>query len=190
MESDENSGSVAETWGKINSLHLENMHSKCVLTLPASSSSLPAVSFEGETIPLTPDIENLENIPVGFSIAAELACFLAPPPPLVDDNKVLTLKLMTEKSPDGKNVRASISRNFQSGKSYKIYLRLTTHGMISAEVVAGEWIDQDDFLHVDSNTGMYYDLSESHSANTYVVSSAYSYCFDATVRGNGYTGIA
>ena len=187
MESDDAPGSVADTWGKIQSVTFEGMQSDCILTLPTSPTNTQTVSFAGETKDLTREIPAFDKIPVGFSKAAELTYFLAPPPS--GENKVLNIKVVTEKSPDGKSVKTSIARDFQIGKHYQIYLRFTTHGIINAEVVAGDWIDSEEFLHVDTNTGVFYDLSESHNANTYVVSSAYSYCFDATVRGNGYTGV-
>jgi hypothetical protein len=190
MESDEAAGSVSDVWGKIQSVTLEGMPSTCVLNLPTASERTSDVTF-----PDTPaaDLqrnapEGFDKIPVGFSKAAELTYFLAPPPSNAEN--VLNIKVITEKSASGKNAETSIARDFQPGKHYQIYLRFTTHGIISAEVVAGEWKDSHDFLHVGSNQGMYYNLSESHSSNSYMVSAAYNYCFDATVRGNGYTGVA
>ena len=188
MESDDNPGSVADVWGDIESVVLEGLPSECTLTLPASSAALPEVSFGGATANVTRQAEAIQEIPVGFSNASELTYFLAPPPS--GENKILNIKVITEKSPEGKNVKTSIAREFQKGNSYQIYLRFTTHGIVNAEVVAGEWQENDDILKVDTNTGIFYDLSEGHTANSYVISSAYSYCFDATVRGNGYTGVA
>ena len=189
MESDENPGSVSDVWGKIKSVTLEDMPSTCLLTLPTESERTPSVSYPGNLADLMRNAPSgLDKIPVGFSNATDLTYFLAPPPS--NNENILKIKVITEKSPSGKNVQTSIARDFQPGKHYQIYLRFTTHGIISADVVAGDWIDNKDYLHVDTNSGIYYDLSKSHSSNTYVVSSAYSYCFDATVRGNGYTGIA
>ena len=188
MESDEEPGSVADVWGKILSVTLENMPKQCTLALPETSDQLPAVSYGGEPADLTRQIDGSKTIPVGFSKAADLTYFLAPPPSMTEN--VLNIKVVTEKSPDGKNVRTSIARNFQSGKNYLIYLRFTTHGIINAEVVAGDWEMSDEEFNADTNTGVFYDLSENQTSNTYVVSSAFSYCFDATVRGNGYTGVA
>ena len=189
MESDETAGSVSDVWGKIQSVTLEDMPSTCVLNLPTASERVSDVSFAGGPVSLHRDApSSFGKIPVGFSKAADLTYFLAPPP--LNDENVLKIKVITEKSQNGKNAETSIARNFQPGKHYQIYLRFTTHGIISAEVVAGEWIDSGEFLHVDSNVGLFYDLSESHTANSYQVAAAYNYCFDATVRGNGYTGVA
>ena len=195
MESDDVGGMVNEVWGDIKSVTLLNMPSTCVLTLPTSSNDLPDVTYgssKSSKKNLTVDGLNVENIPVGFSKATQLTYFLAPPP----SDDVLKIAVTTEKVVNGQtqtvteSVEASIARDFQRGKHYQIYLRFTTHGIINAEIVAGEWIDEKEYFHVDTNNGLFYDLSEGHNANSYIVSSAYSYCFDATVRGNGYTGIA
>ena len=192
MESDDQSGAVNEQWGDITAVTLKGMPSTCTLSLPTSSDKLPEVSFGGESRDLTKTDVTLHDIPVGFSKAEQLTYFLAPPP---EDN-VLEITVTTEKKVDGntvkviESVKTSISKDFQIGKHYQIYLRFTTHGIVNAEIVAGEWIDEKDYLHVDTNTGLFYDLSEGHNANSYVVSSAFNYCFDVTVRGNGYTGIA
>ena len=189
MESDEVSGSVAATWGDILSVTLEDMPSKCRLALPTKSEHIPAFSFDGDSAPLTRSIDGFTTIPVGFSNAVDLTYFLAPPPSKTDN--VLNITVVTEKSPDGKKVKTSIARDFQSGKNYYIYLRFTTHGIISADVVAGDWIeDKENEFNSTENSGVFYDLSETQTANSYMVSSAFGYCFDATVRGNGYTGVA
>lgn len=186
MEVGDNGELVNDTWGKIKAVGLEKMPENCLLTLPTTSRELPVISSSGEKNLSRQAI--LENLPLGFSKAADLTYFLAPPPA---DN-ILRINITTEK--DGFEVvtkqTLSIARDFQPGKHYQIYLRFTTHGMISAEIVTAEWQDEDDFLHVDYNSGIYYNLSETHTANSYIISSSYNYCFDVTVRGNGYTGIA
>ena len=186
MEVGENGELINDVWGKIKAVELEQMPSECIISLPESSGSLPVVSYSSENKSLRREAV-LEKLPLGFSKAADLTYFLAPCP---SDN-ILRLKITTEKD----NVEVvtkqtlSIARDFQPGKHYQIYLRFTTHGVISAEIVAAQWIDNNDYLNVEHNSGVYYDLSENHTANTYIISSAYSYCFDATVRGNGYTGV-
>ena len=188
MESDAMSGITNDVWGDITAVTLKQMHSTCTLTLPAKSEKLPEVSFGGSPKNLVIDDFTITEIPVGFSKAEKLTSFLAPPP----SGNILEITVTTIK--DGvevvESVKTSISKDFQIGKHYQIYLRFTTHGIVNAEIVAGDWIDEKDYLHVDTNTGLYYDLSEGHNANSYVVSSAFNYCFDVTVRGNGYTGIA
>ena len=186
MEVGENGELINDVWGKIKAVELEQMPSECIISLPESSGSLPVVSYSSENKSLRREAV-LEKLPLGFSKAADLTYFLAPCP---SDN-ILRLKITTEKD-DVEVVTKqtlSIARDFQPGKHYQIYLRFTTHGVISAEIVAAQWIDNNDYLNVQHNSGVYYDLSENHTANTYIISSAYSYCFNATVRGNGYTGV-
>lgn len=182
MEVGDNGELVNDTWGKIKAVGLEGMPAKCILTLPTSSGELPVVSSSGKK-----DLNReaiLDNLPLGFSKAADLTYFLAPPP---SDN-ILRINITTDKGVTKQTL--SIARDFQPGKHYQIYLRFTTHGVINAEIVAAEWQDENDHLRVDYNSGMYYDLSEAHTANSYIIPSTYNYCFNATVRGNGYTGVA
>ena len=192
MESDAMSGITNDVWGDITAVTLKQMPSTCTLTLPAKSEKIPEVSFGGSPKDLVIDDFTITEIPVGFSKAEKLTSFLAPPP----SGNILEITVRTEKVVDGntvqvtESVKTSISKDFQIGKHYQISLRFTTHGIVNAEIVAGDWIDEKDYLHVDTNTGLFYDLSEGHNANSYVVSSAFNYCFDVTVRGNGYTGIA
>ena len=186
METDDAEVSVADEWGTVNSVTLESMPSSCVLTLPSDAESLPQVSFEdgpGGSGNLTIDDKEL-TIPENFSNAAMYGYFLAPAP---NDN-ILSLVVGTEKGGTTRQT-LSLATDFQIGKHYQIYLRFTTHGVINAEIVVGEWEDVKDPIDVDESTGIIYNLSEAQTANTYIVSSAYSYCFDATVRGNGYTGV-
>lgn len=184
MEEEEYAGSVAEVWGKIKSVTLENMPSQCVLSLPESSKNLPGVSFESASKPLIKSNLDL-TIPVGFSNADDIEPFLAPVP----KNDVLSIVVDTEKGGVTRQT-LSISTDFQPGKHYQIYLRFTTHGVINAEVTTGDWIEFETPVDGAVPAGMFYNLSESQTANSYIVSSAYNYCFDATVRGNGYTGLA
>ena len=182
MESDSQGGIMDEVWGSIQNVQLLGMPSTCVLELPCAGHKNTAISSEG-TQDLIREV-SLDKVPVGFSNAADLTYFMAPSP---SDN-ILKLKVVTEKTGEaGKSQDLSIARNFQPGKHYLIYLRFTAHGVINAEVTVSEWTEQGS-LDVDFNEGVYYDLSESHYANSYIVSSAYNYCFDATVKGNGYTG--
>lgn len=189
MESDAMSGITNDVWGDITAVSLKQMPSTCTLTLPAKSEKLPEVSFGVSPKDLVIDFDHpITEIPVGFSKAEKLTSFLAPPP----SGNILEITVTTVKDEVEvvESVKTSISKDFQIGKHYQIYLRFTTHGIVNAEIVAGDWIDEKDYLHVETNTGLFYDLSEGHNANSYVISSAFNYCFDVTVRGNGYTGIA
>lgn len=185
MEDENEPGSVTEEWGKITSVSLAAMPSTCKLILPASSADLPEIEFGSETMTLIRTDFTLNQIPVGLSNVAVLTTFLAPPP---GDNE-LSIELTTEKG-GTKSQRLSIATDFESGKNYQIYLRFTTHGTINADIKVEDWVESETPIDVPGNVGLYYNLSESQSANSYMVSSAYGYCFDVTVRGNGYTGIA
>lgn len=183
---EESAGSVRSTWGQIQSVVLNDMYPKCALTLPSTSVSegkpaVPMITSSGTPVDLT--LAKTGDIPIGFSNAMEMGYILAPAP---SDN-ILNIKIITtEKTIE--NLNLSVSSTFQPGKHYQIYLRFSPEGVINAEVKVSQWqISQD--INMVSHNGIFYDLSETHTANSYIVSAPNSYCFNATVRGNGYTGI-
>ena len=182
---EEEGGNVNDFWGQLKAVQFGNMYGKCTLSLPTSYEDLPEISSSGSA---TFDKEvTLDKFPVGFSNAADVAYVLAPPP--VSDR--LTISVTTQK--EGEDPKTSealaIARDFKPGKHYQIYLRFSPHGLINAEAVVGEWEDGD-MIDVSSNEGVFYNLSETHTANSYIISSPNKYCIDVTVRGNGYTGLA
>ena len=84
METDDAKVSVADEWGTINSVTLEDMRSSCVLTLPSGSENLPKVSFAGELVDLTINNKTLvicfNNVFVKFFVftyinAKHFTCF-------------------------------------------------------------------------------------------------------------------
>lgn len=182
---EEEDGAADDSWGKIKSIQFGNMYQNCILNLPVTSGELPAITSSGNK-DYTNDV-NLDELPVGFSNAADVAYVLAPPP---IDNR-LTVSVTTQK--DGEEPKTSqalaIVRDFKPGKHYQIYLRFSPHGLINAETVVDEWEDGGT-IDVSSNEGVFYNLSETHTANSYIISSPNKYCIDVTVRGNGYTGLA
>ncbi len=179
---EETAGSVAGTWGQIQSVTFNDMPNSCVLNLPENSTSLPDILSSGSG---DLQVTKTADIPVGFSNATEMGYILAPAP----SENVLNLSIATTKQNiDGLN--PSVSSSFQSGKHYKIYLRFSPEGVINAEIKVAEWRDGADIDLINPNGTVFYDLSETHTANSYIVSAPNSYCFNATVRGNGYTGIA
>ena len=182
---EEEDGAADDSWGKIKSIQFGNMYQNCILNLPVTSGELPAITSSGNK-DYTNDV-NLDELPVGFSNAADVAYVLAPPPV---DNR-LTVSVTTQKDGEGPKTSQALAivRDFKPGKHYQIYLRFSPHGLINAETVVGEWEDGG-MIDVSSNEGVFYNLSETHTANSYIISSPNKYCIDVTVRGNGYTGLA
>ena len=185
METQNGEASVESVWGVPVKVELERMPMTCVLGLPSSANEAVTVKSDGTQL-LSRDV-NSSGLQTGLSNAKELTYFLAPAPA----DGILRIKVTTKKGGTDivKSQTLSIARDFQYGKHYQIYLRFTTHGTINAEVTVEDW-QQGEFMSVESNTGLFYDLSETHTANSYIVSAANRYCFNATVRGNGYTGAA
>lgn len=185
---EETEGSVAGTWGQIQSVVLNGMHEECLLTLPptAKTDGHPSVPIIGTTSDTTGFwIYKSGDIPIGFSNAMEMGYILAPAP----EGNILKINITTENKTI-EDLDLSVSSTFQPGKHYKIYLRFSPEGVINAEIVVAVWQDGDDIYLTNPNGTVFYDLSETHTANSYIVSAPNSYCFNATVRGNGYTGIA
>ena len=182
MEATGSEGSVAEEWGTPVEIALEQMPEYCVLDLPSSAADMVEVRNSGAMQTLARPADP-GGLPAGISKARRLTYFLAPAPA---DN-ILRIKVTTDKVE--KSQTLSIAYDFQHGKHYQIYLRFSSHGTINAEIKVQDWLEGND-VTVTSNTGVYYDLSEAHTANSYIISSANRYCFNATVRGNGATGAA
>ena len=181
MEASGSEGSVEAVWGSPVEIELEQMPEYCVLELPSNAEDVVEVRSTGTQSLIRPAIQGA--LPVGISKARKLAYFLAPAP----EGNVLRIKVTTDKVE--KSQTLSIANDFQYGKHYQIYLRFSSHGTINAEVTVGDWQTGED-VSVTSNNGVYFDLSEAHTANSYIISSANRYCFNATVRGNGATGAA
>ena len=183
---EEEGGNVNDFWGQLKAVQFGHMYGKCTLKLPTSYEDLPEIISSSEDAAFNKEV-TLDKFPVGFSNAADVAYVLAPPP--VSDR--LTISVTTQK--EGEDPKTSealaIVRDFKPGKHYQIYLRFSPHGLINAETVVGEWVDGDE-INVSSNEGVFYNLSETHTANSYIISSPNKYCIDVTVRGNGYTGLA
>ena len=184
MEASGSEGSVEAVWGAPVKIGLEQMPDSCILNLPSTAGDVVKVSSSASTQTLErPAISG--GLPSGISKARKLAYFLAPAP----KDAVLRIKVTTDKDNAEKSQTVTIANDFQYGKHYLIYLRFSSHGTINAEVTVGDWQTGDD-VSVTSNNGVYFDLSEAHTANSYIISSANRYCFNATVRGNGATGAA
>lgn len=103
----------------------------------------------------------------------------------VPAEELLGIKVHTLKQNESGN-SISIARNFKPGYAYNIFLRLSSKGIINAEVSIADWeYDGRDYI-VDDGYNLLLNLSEYGTSNSYIVSSGNrGYCFDATVKGNG-----
>ena len=183
-----NDEDIADVWGALTDMSVLDMESSCSITLPltrqdGSYSSEVAFGGEKRTIPLskTDDIffDPGTELPVGKNNKRHVATFIAAPP----EDGVLDLVLKTVNSAAEQDI--SIARSFLPGYAYDIVLRFSDHGIINADVSVSEWQDGGE-VDKEYNGDVYYNLSTYGTSNCYHISSAnYSYCFNATVKGNG-----
>ena len=99
--------------------------------------------------------------------------------------ELLGIKVNTKQQSESGN-SISIARNFKPGYAYNIFLRLSSKGVINAEVSVADWeYDGRDYI-VEDGYNLLVNLSEYGTSNSYIVSSGNrGYCFDATIKGNG-----
>lgn len=183
-------GEVGSSWGKLETMTMEDLPTSCTITLPTEKEGAGAkkftVSYEGKDgISLDDPNNNIyfnpgDNIPVGLQNRRLVAkCISAPPA-----DGLLHISLTTSEA--SARQRVSIARNFQAGHAYDIVLRFSDHGLINADVSVEDWIKHDHDVNQDVKVDMYYDLSRYGTSNCYLINSAnYGYSFDATVKGNG-----
>lgn len=174
-------------WGKLTELTVKNVNKTYTISLPSSPEgdySLASSNPSNFVMPLPfGDCQTVpELFPEGFDNKVAVAEFMIPAP------NVLNLVISTEKHQEGKEI--SIEKEFQPGHHYDLVLRFSDHGLINADVTVGTWVDETD-ITVDQMKGdVYYSLSDTETANCYVVSSAnYNYSFNATIKGNGVSGL-
>ena len=188
-----------ELWGGIEDITVKGMSRECVLHLPSvadgtgsgdyvmeyPSSAESLADFSMRTIEgIGEDGVLLESLPVGIDNAAAVAEFIAAPP--VDNLLKLEIRM---KEGDVLAQSISIARDFIPGCHYDVILRFSDHGLVNADVKVGDWSEGDE-MNVTTGGDIFYDLSSNGTANCYMVSSAnYSYCFNATVKGNGPDGV-
>ena len=179
-----------EQWGDLTDVTILNLPAQLFVSLPKNftdASEKIKYSFTP-----APDSKNYEpthiiqdktiELPVGSSSKLLVGTYLGGAPAI----DVLGISLETVNYNSEKSVSpVSIAREFQSGHTYNIMLRLSTHGVINVDVVAEDWVDAGE--HDVTVASQYYmDLSRYGTSNSYIVSSSnMAYCFDATVKGNG-----
>lgn len=182
---------AAKQWGNLHQVTFQNLPEQLVATLPGdlSASEVAPVNFTYSDESQTEytemnlfDTEQDKKLPIGNTdlSASYMGTILGGAPSI----GVLGIEVATENEQSGNSV--SIARNFKPGYAYTIYLKLSSKGVINAEVSAGKWeYDGNDYV-IEENMQLLTDLSRYGTANCYIVSSAnMGYCFDATVKGNG-----
>lgn len=176
-------------WGNLKQVTFQNLPQQLVVSLPSDLSNATPVSFtysDERSTGYVPknlfDEEQDRELPIGNTNLNESyqASILGGAPSI----GVLGIEVSTSKKQTGNSV--SIARNFKPGYAYTIYLKLSSKGVINAEVSVGKWdYDGTDYL-IEENVRLLTDLSRYGTANCYIVSSAnMGYCFDATIKGNG-----
>ena len=180
-------------WGALTDVTLMNLPEQLFVSLPKDFTD-PSQKTEYSFSPAPADPSRYKpthiltgqsmDLPVGVSAKQLVGTYLGGAPAI----GVLGITIETEKYNSVNNnspVPVSIARDFKSGHTYNIILRLSTHGVINVDVVTEEWADGGD--HDVTQVSQYYmDLSRYGTSNSYIVSSSnMAYCFDATVKGNG-----
>lgn len=180
-----------EQWGNLKQVTFQNLPKQLVVSLPSdlSVASPNPVSFTYSDESSTEYVERTlfdgeqdKELPIGNTdlSGTYMGSILGGAPSI----GVLGIKVFTSNEKSGNSV--SIARNFKPGYAYTIYLKLSSKGVINAEVSVGKWdYDGTDYL-IEENVRLLTDLSRYGTANCYIVSSAnMGYCFDATIKGNG-----
>ena len=194
---DENS--VAE-WGNLEEVNIVNLPEELIVTIPENThGSAPGFGYDGypadptaveAMLPLSGFSEELkdgnyalqEGLPSDMD-TRYIGTVLGGRP----KDGILGLSVRSSHAEDLNSV--SIARDFKPGYTYNIVLRFSTSGIINADATVENW-EYGGSHNVESSTSFYNDLSRYGTSNCYVVSSAnMSYCFDASVKGNGVSEI-
>jgi len=172
-------------WGDLRQVAVLNFPGELVISLPENHSRKASFGFSSESVEyimMDPDAEP-RSLHAGFPVAdaeCHIGTVLAGAPSM----GILGITAITTKEESGNPV--SIARNFKSGNAYSIFLRFSSKGVINAEVVTVDWqYDGKEYI-VDDGFNLVTNLSRYGTSNSYIVSSGNrSYCFDATIKGNG-----
>ena len=180
-----------EQWGNLTDVTFLNLPEQLYVHLPKNFTDAsqktefsfsPAPTNQGDYIPTRIFGDQTVSLPVGASSKQLIGTYLGGAPEI----DVLGISLETVNfNSENKVGPVSIARDFQPGHTYNILLRLSTHGVINVDVVTEDWVDAGE--HDVTVASQYFmDLSRYGTSNSYIVSSSnMSYCFDATVKGNG-----
>ena len=180
-----------EQWGDLTDVTFMNLPEQLFISLPSDFTDAsqktefsfsPAPANQNGYKPTHILTGQQISLPVGATSKMLIGTYLGGAPAI----GVLGISIETEKFSGASSPSpVSIARDYKSGYTYNIMLRLSTHGVINVDVVAEDWADggEHDVLEMSQ---YYLDLSRYGTSNSYIVSSSnMSYCFDATVKGNG-----
>lgn len=178
-------------WGDLTKVSLANLPDQLIVTLPEDVTEFGNATFgysdssQEQPYVLWNDEANPMELPVGLptmSQDAYVGTVLAGAPV----KNVLGIFAKTKNQSENS---VSISRDFQPGYTYNIFLRFSTKGIINAEVSVSDWDYVKNDYVIDDNFELLTDLSRYGTSNSYIVSSANrGYCFTGTVKGNGDEG--
>ena len=174
-------------WGNLTDVTFLNLPEQLFVSLPKNftdASDKIKYSFTpSKDYKLTYIIQGQNiDLPVGSSSKKLIGTYLGGAPAI----DVLGISLETVNYNSENSVSpVSIAREFLPGHTYNIMLRLSTHGVVNVDVVTEEWTSAGEH-DVNAASQYFMDLSRYGTSNSYIVSSSnMSYCFDATVKGNG-----
>lgn len=182
-------------WGNVTSLKITGLPDECTITLPKDNNNREhLISYSKSKdggITLTTDDINI-YIPTGFDNKSFVKEWIAAPGKLpASDIPALDITVTTADGAESNNGehQLTIARNYEPGYLYHIVLRFTDEGTINADVQIEDWVDTGhEIMNEVQTSSTFYNLSANGTSNCYIVSSAnFSYCFDATIKGNGST---
>lgn len=184
---------AAVSWGDIKNITFINLPEELYVTLPTDMTD-PDASVSLSYSPKPDDdqyrhqrlFDTDQNIdlPVGINNKKKIGYKLGGPP------AIGLLGISAETVNDENSTSPiSIARNFQPGYIYNLVLKFSEHGVINAELTVEEWwhdeIEYD--AEMEEANRFLTNLSRYGTANTYIAASGnMGYCFDATVKGNGF----
>lgn len=178
-------------WGELNQVTLMNLPEQLIVNLPSDITTGKTI-FSYSPKPADGKYNEYSLMQQGASKPLFAGnpttgpeCYVGTVIAGVPAEELLGIKINTKKQTESGN-SISIARNFKPGYAYNIFLRLSTKGVINAEVSVTDWqYDNRDYI-IDEGFNLLVNLSEYGTANSYIVSSGNrGYCFDATVKGNG-----
>ena len=175
-------------WGELNKVTFLNLPEQLFVSLPDDMTS-GNVNFTYTGVPSDSEYTSVDInlsgedrvLGVGVENRKYVGSYLGGSPSLGLLGINVNASNQTSSSP------ISIARNFQPGKTYNLILRLSSHGVINADLVVEDWTPQGvELPSPEISTKFFTDLTRYGTANSYIVTSAnMGYSFDVTVKGNG-----
>ncbi len=177
-------------WGNLESVTLNEVPDKCVITLPKSEQAkthkIDYILQQNDGKGINLSLSCNEAIPVGFENKKIIKEWIAAPSPV--QKSELKQLLISVKASEYELKNIAIARDFKPGYIYDIVLRFSDKGVIDAQVEINDWVEGEDVNSSVGSSGIFYNLSAYGKANCYIVSAAnYGYSIDVTVKGNGNT---